>query len=164
MKNLYIIGGTMGVGKTAVCQRLKTRLDKAVFLDGDWCWDAHPFVVNEQTKTMVLQNITFLLRQFIACDAYQNVVFCWVMHQQGIIDCILNGLDLHGVNVKCISLICTADELKKRLTKDVECGIRQPDVIERSIARLPLYDGLDTVKVATDGKSIDEVCDCIALL
>ncbi|MBQ0125795.1 MAG: AAA family ATPase, partial [Clostridiales bacterium] len=40
MKTLYLIGGTMGVGKTTVCQQLKKELDKAVFLDGDWCWDA----------------------------------------------------------------------------------------------------------------------------
>lgn len=44
----------MGVGKTAVCQRLKEALPAAVFLDGDWCWDADPFQVNEETKDMVM--------------------------------------------------------------------------------------------------------------
>ena len=34
MKTLYLIGGTMGVGKTTVCQILKRRLPDAVFLDG----------------------------------------------------------------------------------------------------------------------------------
>ena len=42
MKNLYMIGGTMGVGKTTVCQRLKMTLEHAVFLDGDWCWTPSP--------------------------------------------------------------------------------------------------------------------------
>ena len=41
MKKLYLIGGTMGVGKTAVCQKLKVKLNNSVFLDGDWCWDAY---------------------------------------------------------------------------------------------------------------------------
>ena len=49
-KTLYLIGGTMGVGKTTVGQILKQRMDRAVFLDGDWCWDADPFQVNEETK------------------------------------------------------------------------------------------------------------------
>ena len=40
MKTLYLIGGTMGVGKTAVSQQLKKDLPNSVFLDGDWCWDA----------------------------------------------------------------------------------------------------------------------------
>ena len=33
MKKLYLIGGTMGIGKTTTCQVLKTKLDKSVFLD-----------------------------------------------------------------------------------------------------------------------------------
>ena len=61
MKTLYMIGGPMGVGKTAVCRALQKRLDRSVFLDGDWCWDAHPFQVTEETKTMVTKNICFLL-------------------------------------------------------------------------------------------------------
>ena len=52
MKKLYLIGGTMGVGKTTTCQILKRKLDKSVFIDGDWCWDMHPFVVNKETKNL----------------------------------------------------------------------------------------------------------------
>ena len=33
MKTLYMIGGTMGVGKTTVCQQLKQDLPNSVFLD-----------------------------------------------------------------------------------------------------------------------------------
>lgn len=55
----------MGVGKTAICQNMKNKLDNCVFLDGDWCWDAHPFLVTEETKKMVTDNICFLLNQFI---------------------------------------------------------------------------------------------------
>ena len=39
MKNLYIIGGTMGVGKTAVSQQLKSDLPNSVFLDGEWYYE-----------------------------------------------------------------------------------------------------------------------------
>ena len=53
MKKLYMVGGTMGAGKTAVCQQLKKQLPDSVFLDGDWCWDADPFQVTEETKRMV---------------------------------------------------------------------------------------------------------------
>ena len=57
MKNIYIIGGTMGVGKTTICQKLKLKLANSVFLDGDWCWDMNPFQVTEETKKMVIDNI-----------------------------------------------------------------------------------------------------------
>ena len=50
MKTLYMIGGTMGVGKTTVCQQLKQDLQNSVFIDGDWCWDASPFQVTDETN------------------------------------------------------------------------------------------------------------------
>lgn len=157
MKKLYIIGGTMGVGKTAVCQLLKRKMDKSVFLDGDWCWDSHPFQVTEETKDMVMRNICFLLNQFIHCSAYQSVIFCWVMHEQGIIDAILESIDQTDCCIKTVSLICGEAELRARLARDVEAGIRTADVIERSAARLPGYAALHTVKIDTGGKSADEV-------
>ena len=92
MKHLYIIGGTMGVGKTTVCRILKEKLEGSVFLDGDWCWDMHPFQVTEETKRMVQENIVFLLNNFLSCTAYDHVIFCWVLHQQNIIDDLLARL------------------------------------------------------------------------
>lgn len=154
MKNLYIIGGTMGVGKTAVGQQLKLDLPNSVFLDGDWCWDASPFQVTDETKAMVMDNICYLLNSFLHCSAYKNVIFCWVMHQQTIIDSIIEKLDIQSCIVKRISLIANETNLRRRLTEDVETGIRSEDVIERSIARLPLYQTLSTIKIDTNEKTV----------
>ena len=84
MKRLYVIGGPMGVGKTAACRQLQQLLDRSVFLDGDWCWDAHPFQATEETREMVLENISFLLDNFLRCSAYDHVIFCWVLHRREI--------------------------------------------------------------------------------
>ena len=147
MKNVYLIGGTMGVGKTTTCQILKSKLPECVFLDGDWCWDMQPFQITPETKKMVMENLCFLLNQFIHCSAYENIIFCWVMHEQAIIDEILAGLKTEGCLVHTISLICDEGELRKRLQKDVDAGIRSMDVIQRSIAKLGLYEELDTEKI-----------------
>lgn len=82
MKNLYLIGGTMGVGKTTLGQQLKRDLPNSVFLDGDVCWDSDPFQVTEETKSMVVDNICYLLNNFLRCSAYDNVIFCWVMENK----------------------------------------------------------------------------------
>lgn len=74
-KNLYIVGGTMGIGKTTVCQILKKELDNCVFLDGDWCWDMDPFQVTPEIKKMVLGNIIFLLNSFIHCPEHGEASF-----------------------------------------------------------------------------------------
>jgi len=61
MKNLIIVGGTMGVGKTATCRELQKVLPRNVFLDGDWCWDMHAFAVTGETIAMANCNITICL-------------------------------------------------------------------------------------------------------
>jgi len=147
MKNIYFIGGSMGIGKTTAGKILKNKLPNCVFLDGDWCWNMHPFQVTAETKQMVLENICFLLNQFIRCSAYENIIFCWVMHEQRIIDEIVSKLETNGCLVHNISLMCSEKELRRRLQKDVDAGIRTEDVIPRSIARIDLYWKLDTEKI-----------------
>ena len=164
MKKLYLIGGTMGVGKTTVSKTLNRMLDNSVFLDGDWCWDAHPFTVTDETKALVMDNICHLLNNFIHCSAYENIVFCWVMHEQSIIDDILSLLDASACRVLSISLTCSKDALVARLEKDVESGLRTPDVIERSLIRLPLYDKLDTIKVDTTDKTVEGIAEALRCL
>lgn len=164
MKNLYMIGGTMGVGKTTACKLLKRRLDNAVFLDGDWCWDADPFQVTEETKALVLDNISHMLNNFIHCTAYQNIIFCWVMHEQEIIDSILSQLETRECNVRTISLICNSDALTERLQKDIDRGVRQPGDMARSMDRLPMYQKLRTVKLDVSNLTPEEAAERIAVL
>ncbi len=157
MKTLYLIGGTMGVGKTTVSQYMKTNLHDAVFLDGDWCWDADPFYVTDETKKMVLENITHLLANFIGCSLYQNIIFAWVMHEQAIIDEILSKLNTEKITVRIISLTADEKTIAGRLKKDIDAGIRKEDVIQRSIQRIGLYKTLNTEKIDTTGKSVQEI-------
>jgi Shikimate kinase len=161
MKNLFLIGGTMGVGKTTICQIIKQKLNNSVFLDGDWCWDMHPFQVTEETKQMVMENICFVLNNYIRCSIYENIVFCWVMHQQAIIDDILSRLDTTDCNVHAISLVCSKQALQDRLRKDVDAGIRTEDVIYRSIERIPLYEKLNTYKVDISKILPEQAADAI---
>ena len=164
MKTLYMIGGTMGVGKTTVCQLLKQDLPNSVLLDGDWCWDASPFQVTDETKAMVMNNICYLLNNFLKCSAYDNIIFCWVMHEQSIIDFILKKLDAQNCDVKCVSLVADEKTLRERLSMDVERGMRSEDVIERSIARIPMYQALNTIKIDTNAKTVAVIANEIKQL
>lgn len=164
MKNLYIIGGTMGIGKTTTCQLLKKKLKNSVFLDGDWCWDSYPFQVNDETKIMVIDNICYLLNNFLYCSVYENIIFCWVMDHQYIIDSILSKLDISLFNIKVISLICTPEALCYRLRKDIDAGLRNCDVLEQSIKRIPLYNALNTIKIDISHCSPEEAAEMISEL
>ena len=154
----------MGVGKTTVCQQLKRDLQNSVFLDGDWCWDASPFQVTDETKAMVTNNICYLLNNFLKCSAYENIIFCWVMHEQSIINSILEKLDTQNGEVKCVSLVADEKTLRERLEMDVERGIRSEDVIERSTARIPMYQALNTTKIDTNAKTVAMIANEIKQL
>ena len=132
MKHLYLIGGPMGVGKTSVGRALQQKLPNCAFLDGDWCWDMKPFYVTDETKAMV-------------------------MHRQDIVDEILSRLPLKNVQVHTLSLVCTPEALSQRLQKDVDAGLRQPDVIDRSLAYLPMYEPMTTEKVDTTDFTVEQI-------
>ena len=145
MGNLIIVGGTAGVGKTTTCRELQKILPRNVFLDGDWCWDMRPFLVTGETKRMVESNIAHLLNNFLDCSEFENVIFCWVLHEQKILDDIIARLNHSDCTIHCFSLISNEQALLERLNRDIAEG--KPHDIERSVAAIPLYDALDTVKI-----------------
>ena len=64
MKTLYLVGGTMGVARRR--SEAESPATQQRILDGDWCWDMHPFQITEETKAMVLDNICHLPYNFSA--------------------------------------------------------------------------------------------------
>lgn len=81
------------------------------------------------------------------------------MHEQSIIDEIILNLDLDEVELYPISLMVDKDTLVSRLQKDVEAGIRKADVIKRSVQRIEMYETLNTIKLDTTNKSLDELVE-----
>ena len=86
------------------------------------------------------------------------------MHQQSIIDSIVEELDTQNCEVKCVSLVADEKTLCERLSMDVERGVRSEDVIERSIARIPMYQTLDTIIIDTNAKDVAVIANEIKQL
>jgi broad-specificity NMP kinase len=147
VKKLIIINGAMGVGKSTVCSILLDTLNSSVYLDGDWCWNMNPFIVSEENKKMVINNITHLLKSYLDNSGYEYIIFCWVIHQEYIFTQILEPLKNCDFELYKISLVCSETALKSRLETDVQNGIRKADIIDRSVQRLELYNNMDTVKI-----------------
>ncbi|MDF2885364.1 MAG: nucleotide kinase [Clostridiaceae bacterium] len=156
MKKLIIINGTMGVGKTAASRELNKNLENSVWLDGDWCWMMNPFVVNEENKQMVLDNITYVLRNFINNSAFQYVIFNWVIQYEEIFHMILSKLNDLEFQVIKITLTCSEESLKKRIELDIKNNLREEECINASLERFPLYKNMNTIKIDTSEISILE--------
>ena len=86
------------------------------------------------------------------------------MHEQSIIDAIHSRLDVGNCNVKTMSLICSAEALTERLKKDIAAKIRHPDILKRSIDRIPFYAELKTIKIDTSDIPAEQVAKIIASL
>lgn len=156
-KRLIIINGVMGVGKTAISKALYKNLDKSFWLDGDNCWIMNPFIVNEENKNMVLDNISYILNKFISNSSGKYVVFNWVIYNDEIMRDILDKINKDNVDVYKITLICSEEQLINRINNDIKLGLRDNDNIRRSLDLFDSYKIMDTIKIDTSNKKIDEV-------
>ncbi len=161
MKDLVFINGPMGVGKSTVAQPLKKMLAPCVYLDGDWCWDMHPFVANQLNRVMVLDNAAYLLNQFLRNPGYQRVIFTWVMQYEDIMKGLLEKID-QPYRLHCFTLLCSRETLLEHLQKDIALGKRSQDILERALDYLPLYERMETDKIMVQGKMPQQVAQEIA--
>ena len=62
MKQLILLSGPMGVGKTTAARGLLDVMPRSVMLDGDWCWEqGNHWDFCDRNKEMVMDNICYLL-------------------------------------------------------------------------------------------------------
>lgn len=163
-KKLIIINGVMGVGKTTISKALYKKLDNSFWLDGDNCWMMNPFEVTDENKFMVLDNISYILNNFIKNSKSKYIIFNWVIHTEDIMKDILNKIDSSSVDVYKITLMCSKENLINRINKDIKLGLRYEDNIKRSLDRLELYNKMDIIKIDTSNKSIEDIVDEIKVI
>ena len=160
MKRLVFIGGPPGVGKTEVAMALNQRLDSSIMLDGDWCWQMHPWDFSAENKMMVMGNIRYLLCADIANASFTTVIFSWVMDEQQIIDDICAGLPMGEVVFTSVSLLADEATLRSHFAND-RC---RSGTVGDSLARLVKYESLDSLKVWVTGKSVADVASEISAM
>lgn len=158
MKKLYIISGTMGVGKSTVGKLLTEKLPESVLLEGDWCWNYA--VNNAETRQIAVDNACDLLNRYLKSQSYRNIVFCWVFPFQSVWEQFLSRLQTPCDIVK-VCLTCQQNQLVNRLQRDVKQGLRLPDVVQRSIERQKQCLLTQTVKVDTTFLSPNQVVEVV---
>ena len=163
MKKLIFIGGAMGVGKTTVSQKLLGVLPNSVLLDGDWCWfQGNNWNFCEENRKMVLNNISHLLNNFLKNSNFENIIFCWVMHKQEIIDDIFKLIEEKNFKFYNFSLIANKDTIEKHLkNRMIENNNfsqeKLNEYVNNSMNRMTSYNEVNSEKIDVSNKSINDV-------
>lgn len=117
----------------------------------------NPFKVTEENKKMVLENITFILNNFISNSNSKYIIFNWVIHTDEIMEDIIKNLKADNVEIYKITLMCSKENLLERILKDIKLGIRDEENIKRSLDKYELYQLMDTIKIDTTNKEVNEI-------
>ena len=151
-----IINGPMGVGKTTVGKYIAEHHPGTAFIDGDWCLDIHPFVGNDETKAMAIDNILHMAGNYKNCSACQMIVLVWLMDDQWVRERIAKGLANLGLEVINVTLLCSEKHLIQRWKSDHACEWRTDDWLQVSLRSLPLFESLPDC-IDTTGLTVAEV-------
>lgn len=144
MKNLIIITGTIGVGKSNVCRHLRDSLNATAYLDGEWCWNVHPMRENQNA---MLDNAANLLSTYLNEPEVENIIFDWSVYDEDIINALLTRLNGKAFKLHKFTLICSEDVLRSRLVYDITAGRREASVVAESVARMPFFEKMDAIKI-----------------
>ena len=140
----------MGDGKTTVGQYIANNTPGTAFIDGDWCLDIHPFVGNKETKTMAVDNILHMIKNYKNCSECKMIVLVWLMDNSRVYDSIIDGIKKMNLEIKSGTLTCTKDSLTERWKNDKQCPWRTNEWLKISTASLSYFSSLDNCLNTTD--------------
>ncbi len=122
MKQLIVIIGPNGTGKSTTAKAYTEQYPQTAFVDSDWCRIMNPFDFTETTIETITENIYCLLRNYLTCNAIKTVIFTYSWHgpRKRIYDNVIAKLKQDGINFNEIIVIlkCSKDENIKRAIKD----------------------------------------------
>ena len=150
MKNLIIINGAAGTGKSTTSKLLLEMLPNSVFLDGDWCWYSSPLKVSDEIITMAMKNMAFVLNNQLHCSAYENVILGWTFHKEDMVENVLSMIDYKDYTLHRFTLTCSENTLISRLQRDIDTGARKNVGWAHAILTRPNFEKLNTTKIITD--------------
>ena len=157
---VIILNGPMGVGKTTVGKYIADHHPGTAFIDADWCLDIHPFVGNQETKVMAVDNILHMIGNYQKCSVCNMVVLVWLMDEPWVIQKITQGLSAMQAEVKNVTLVCSQENLIRRWKDDHNCEWRTDEWLNVSLKSLPGFASMDNT-IDTSGLPVEQVAELV---
>jgi hypothetical protein len=86
----------------------------------------------------------------------ENIIFCWVMHQQEIIDTLIDKINGYD-EFYHFSLMITPELLKIHFQDDIKKGKREINNVEKAIEYLNGYNLIKSIKIEVKENNILEI-------
>ena len=157
MKNLILICGANGIGKSTACKVLNERLFYSSFIDSDYCRYMNPFSFSEEKIQIVISNISTMMINYFRCSTVEYVIFQYGFHgvRKQIFSSILDILSSQNIvyNFCPIILQCDIEENIRRMKNDNRDEERIQSAIEKTRS---IYDEYDYPKIDITNLSVDE--------
>ena len=122
--------------------------------------DIHPFIGNQETKVMAVDNILHMIGNYQKCSVCGMVVLVWLMDDQQVIQKILDGLSAQKAEGKIVTLICNRENLIRRWKNDRNCEWRTDEWLKVSLKSLPQFFAMENT-ISTDDLTAEQVADMI---
>jgi len=162
MRNLIIINGVPGVGKTTVGKELSKTLSKNIFLDGDWLfWSNNPFNYSPTFMDITYQNTISILKSFLSCGEFDNVILCRSLHSKSGMQRIASALSQKDVKTHKFTLLCDKEVWKKRFFGVSENKRDEKLLKEFESDYYHMYNDMDTQKVDTTNLTVEQVAELL---
>lgn len=148
MKNLILVCGANGVGKSSACKALIEIMPGSAYIDSDYCRYMNPFRFTEEEIKIVVSNISTMMVNYFSCSTIEHVIFQYGFHgvRKRIFADILGVLDAETVpyNFCPIILECEREENIRRMKNDHRDNVR----IERALEYTrSIYDEYDYPRI-----------------
>lgn len=155
-----ILNGPMGVGKTTIGKLIADSYEGTAFIDGDWCLDLHPFIGNQETKEMAIDNILHMIGNYKKCSHCRHILLVWLMDEPWVIQQITDGIAAMGLELNNVTLVCDREELIRRWKNDTVCEWRIDEWLAVSLDSLSFFTSLEH-QLDTTHLTIPEVAEVI---
>lgn len=157
---VIVINGPMGVGKTTVGRYIADSCAGTAFIDGDWCMDIHPFVGNDETKAMAVDNILHMIDNYRKCSACRQIVLVWLMDDGQVLERIRESIAGMQLDLKSVTLVCDEKHLTDRWKNDDRCEWRTDEWLRVSLHSQEYFSSLEDTLV-TDDMSVQQIAEAI---
>ena len=112
---IIIINGSLGVGKTSVADKIHSKFEKSIHLDGDHIGDVNPFEIYDDARIDHLYRTLELLVDFHQKNGYSNFVINYVFESPASLQYLVSRLRPLDPSIHIYRLTCDEKEHANRI-------------------------------------------------